>query len=163
MRVRHGRRRVEAVVLRAAGAGYRGVGVAALQRGDAEEHGAGTGGLLRLHDREVLLNEEEMEEGGVSGNGWAGFQLGRGGGVDTALWLDPRQKKAQLTAPQNPTEADPRADAGAKFWQKMKMRLLESARRGGSEKSSFARYLVKKIQHFQCSKFISAPEFIITD
>ena len=49
----------------------------------------------------------------------------------------------------------------------MKMVFLESERRGGSEKSSFAIYLVKKkIDQFKCSKKISAPlapEFIITD
>ena len=48
---------------------------------------------------------------------------------------------------------------------KMKMGFLESARRGGSEKSSFAIHLVKKIDHFQCPKKISAPsaQFIVTD
>ena len=42
--------------------------------------------------------------------GWVGFQL-RGGGGDTALWLDltPKKKRLNRRAPQNPTETEPRA------------------------------------------------------
>ena len=48
----------------------------------------------------------------------------------------------------------------------MKMGFLESARRGGAEKSSFAIYLVeKKKTNFNAQKNLAplAPEFIMTD
>ena len=97
---------------------------------------------------------------------WGGraFNLGGWvGGVDTALWLDPPPpKKAQLTGPRNPTETEPRAPEVTrtqKIRQKMKMVFLEPARRGGSEKSSFAMDVVKNITIFNAS----APEFIMTD
>ena len=43
------------------------------------------------------------------------------------------------------------------IWQKMKMGFLESERRGGSEKSSFAMYLVN-IDHYQCCQLSPFPE-----
>ena len=94
--------------------------------------------------------------------GWAGFQLGEGRRVDTALWLDPRlPHTAHLTPPakilltrtpwarRGPWAPEvtlgPGGDPDPKFGKKMKMGCLESARRGGSENSSFAMDLVKKL------------------
>ena len=45
--------------------------------------------------------------------------------------------------------------------KKKNMTSLESARRGGSEKGSFAMRLGKRIAQFQCQTF-SAPDFIVT-
>ena len=78
-----------------------------------------------------------------------GVLFNSGGGVDTALWLDPPpQKKAPLTGPQNPAGTDPWAPevTGTQnsATKKNENRILESAHRGGSEKLSFAMYLMKK-------------------
>ena len=77
--------------------------------------------------------------------GWAGFQLG-GRGVDRVPWLGPPPQKGPIDGP---PKILPILTPGARRWhgpeirqKKMKMRFLESARRGGSEKSSFAMYLV---------------------
>ena len=87
--------------------------------------------------------------------GKSGFQLRGGGGVNgtSENWREGGfGKRVQLTGhnrrpPQSPTETDPGAPEVTRTHnsaKKMKMGLLESARRGGSEKSSFAMYLVKK-------------------
>ena len=48
-------------------------------------------------------------------------------------------------------------DPDPKIGKKMKMGFLESARRGGSEKSSFAIHLVKKnLTNFDAQKFFGA-------
>ena len=107
-----------------------------------------------------------------SSKGWAGSQLWGGWGVDTALSLDPSHPKKGLDRRglQNPTETDPPGPGGLTRPQKSAKHqngILESACRGGSEKSSFAMYLVgKKNDHFQCSQQFSAPsapEFTIPD
>ena len=74
---------------------------------------------------------------------WAGFQLRRGAAVDTAPLASP---------PPPPSSRDCPEVTRPKIRQKMTMGFLESARRGGSETSSFAMDLVKKKVHFQCSK-----------
>ena len=92
-----------------------------------------------------------------------GFQLGWSG-VDTPLWLDrpppPQKKEAQLTPPPQflpRLTPRPRRRPRPKIRQKMKMGFLESARRGGSEKSSFAMYLVKlPFDHFNAQKIFGA-------
>ena len=107
-----------------------------------------------------------VDKGGRAFN-WEG-----GGRFSPLASPPPSPKKGSIDgAPKNPTETDPRAPEvtqtrnSAK--KKMKRVFLESARRGGSERSSFAMYLVKqKIEHFQCSKRFSAPsapELIITN
>ena len=62
-------------------------------------------------------------------------------GVDTILWLDPRpQKKAQMTTPPKSYRDRTPGPGGVpdpKFGKNEKG-VLESARRGGSEKASFA-------------------------
>ena len=95
--------------------------------------------------------------------GWAGW-----GGVDRAPWLDPLPP--QLRGPPKSYRdwaPGPGGGPDPKFGKKMKMGLLESGRRGGSEKSSSAMHLVGGgIDHFQWSKKLSvpsAPDFIITD
>ena len=64
------------------------------------------------------------------------------GGVDRAPWLDPPPppKRAQLTGPPKSCRDSPPGlggDPDPKVSTKRKMGFLESARRGGSEKSSF--------------------------
>ena len=94
------------------------------------------------------------------------FNWGGGGSIEPPGKTPPR--RAQLTGPPKSYRADPRAPkvAGPEIRQKRKTGFLESARRGGSEKSSFAMYLLGgKIDHFQWSKKLSAPsasDFIIT-
>ena len=58
----------------------------------------------------------------------------------------PKKMRAQLTGPPNPTKTDSRAPEvnRTQIRQKMKMVFLEFARRGGSEKLSFAMYSVIK-------------------
>ena len=71
---------------------------------------------------------------------------GGGSGVDTALWLidGPPKILPRLTP-------GPRRWPGPQIRRKMKLGFLESARRGGSEESSFAMDLVgKEFDHFQC-------------
>ena len=68
------------------------------------------------------------------------FNSGGGGaGVDTALWLPPSQKGFIEAPPRNPTGADPLAPVVTRT-----RNSANSARRGGSEKASFAVYLVRK-------------------
>ena len=147
-----------------------------------EEEGGGVrrdgrSGGWRIFGRRRLWNSwRQMEAVGfertISAEGVGGLSSpgGGGGGRYSPLAGPPAPpKRAQLMGPQNPTETDPRASevTRRKILQKKKMKMgfLESARRGGPEKSSFARYLVKKIEYFQCSKTFSvplAPKFIIT-
>ena len=91
------------------------------------------------------------------GTGAGGLSLpGGGGGFDRALRPDPPPKKAHLTGPPKSYRDRPTGlggDPDPKMGKKMKMGFLESARRGGSEKSSFAMDLVeKKLTNFNVQK-----------
>ena len=100
---------------------------------------------VRLHSSKHSIPCRHVSRYTPRLHGGVGFQLGGSGG-DAALWLDPPLKRAQLAPP--PPQILPRltpgpgGDLDPKFG-KMKMGVLESARRGGSENSSFAMYLVK--------------------
>ena len=85
---------------------------------------------------------------------WAFNSRGRGrGAVDTAPLArappppPPQKKRLNRRAPQNPTEADPRAPEVTWIPNSAKKKengILGSARRGGSENASFAMYLGEK-------------------
>ena len=83
-------------------------------------------------------------QGLAKAKGWAGFQL-QGGGGGAALWLNPSPaKKGSIGGPRKillrlTPGGDPDPKLGKNEWD-----FLESARRGGSGKSSFALYLVKR-------------------
>ena len=67
--------------------------------------------------------------------------------------------------PQNATETDPRTPEVIRTQNSAKNEngIFGISASAGSGNSSFAMYLVKKIDHFQCSKKFSAPEFKIND
>ena len=92
------------------------------------------------------------QRGGVRPRGGWAFNRGVGGAIQPSGYTLP-QKRGSIDGPQNPTQTDPRApeETGAQNWQKMKM---ESARRGGSEKSSCAMYLVETKRPFSMLKTI---------
>ena len=60
-------------------------------------------------------------------------------------WSPPQNKSSIDGPPKNPTETKPRAPEVTCTRNSAKKKSLESARRGGSEKSSFAIYLVVEV------------------
>ena len=104
----------------------------------------------------------------VNAAGEAGFSFPGGGGVDRALRPDPPPSPKKGSIDRTP-KILPRLTPGPppKIGKKRKWDFLDSARQGGSEKSSFAIYLVKKKStNFSAQKNFSAPlapDFIMTD
>ena len=103
--------------------------------------------------------------------GWSGFCF-QGGGGDTALGVDHAlpKKKAQLTAPQNPTETDHRATEVTQTQNSAKKKN-ENGIFGISASRAFRKVIIchlfggKKNTMFNAQKFSapSAPDFRITD
>ena len=80
---------------------------------------------------------------------------GGGGGFDTVLWLDSSRKtRAQLTAPQGPTETDPWAPEvprtpNSANNENGKFGVIASR---GFRKDIICHVYVNVFDHFQCSK-----------